>query len=808
VRAVWRVPVRPETLARAGLLLLVVALFRQPLLQGGVIYDRDVHLIWHPQVEGFVRAVAGGALPLWDPSPAFGQPLLGDPGAQVLYPPTWLNLVMRPWTYYTLFAAGHLALSALAFFALARRWRLSVAAAATGAAAWVLCGPLLSLVTLWHHYAGACLAPVVLLAGERAAATRRARDVALLGLAIALQMLAGSADMCALTLLTLAAWTAAAHVRWRQPREVLALLGGGAVAILLAAALAAGQWVASLELLARSSRRELPEAVRTYWSVHPSSLLETVAASVPSRLPLQAGWRQELYEGREPFLVSLYLGLPALGLVAAGLARAGERRRRLALAAVLVTAVLVALGRHAPAYAVLTHLLPPLRVLRYPVKAMVFAALAWSGLVGLGVDGWRSLAGRRRLAALVPLALATVLVAALSAAMLVEVPALRAAAARVLDPRELPALVPLGHALALHALLGAALAALAWRSRGAAAVLAVLDLALAHPLPTPVAPLALYAHRPEVLAALQPVARARVYSYEYGETARAQAWGGGTPYALERQPAGWSLSASTALAMQLSLAPQTAGRWGLRQGFDNDYRGLQPAPVAVFTRLVRVYEADTGTVLRLLQLASVTHVLALHPFAADRLPVTAVVPGLFRDPVRVEAVPGSLPRVRAVGGVRVAGESDVISALLDPSLDPARTVVLSEGRPADPPAGFEGRAVVVRETADRIQIEADLPTAGYVVVADSYDPGWKATVDGVGAAVLRANLAFRAVPVPAGRHRVELSYRPAGVLVGLAVSGVAAVACLVFLARRRPRAHATPPAGWRSNPSGTGEERT
>ena len=65
----------------AALVLLVVVLFRESILAGGVFFKRDIHLIWHPQVEGLVRAVFSGALPLWDPSPAFGQPLLADPSA-------------------------------------------------------------------------------------------------------------------------------------------------------------------------------------------------------------------------------------------------------------------------------------------------------------------------------------------------------------------------------------------------------------------------------------------------------------------------------------------------------------------------------------------------------------------------------------------------------------------------------------------------------------------------------------------------------------------------------------------------------
>jgi uncharacterized membrane protein YfhO len=71
------------------------------------------------------------------------------------------------------------------------------------------------------------------------------------------------------------------------------------------------------------------------------------------------------------------------------------------------------------------------------------------------------------------------------------------------------------------------------------------------------------------------------------------------------------------------------------------------------------------------------------------------------------------------------------------------------------------------------------------VVADTYDPGWKATVDGRDAPLLRANLAFRAVPVDAGRHTVEMRYRPAAVVIGLAISGLTAMVAGAALVARR-----------------------
>ena len=75
------------------------------------------------------------------------------------------------------------------------------------------------------------------------------------------------------------------------------------------------------------------------------------------------------------------------------------------------------------------------------------------------------------------------------------------------------------------------------------------------------------------------------------------------------------------------------------------------------------------------------------------------------------------------------------------------------------------------------------------MLADAWDHGWRAWVDGAPAPVLVANVAFRAVAVAAGRHVVEMRYRPRAALVGLALSGLsllalAVVAALVRLRRR------------------------
>src|SRR5206468_3453531 len=108
----------------------------------------------------------------------------------------------------------------------------------------------------------------------------------------------------------------------------------------------------------------------------------------PDRLPLSAEVRAAYSEGREAYLRSLYLGASGLGLVLAG--AAGRRRRLWLLFLFLaVTGALLALGRHTPAYAIATFLVPPLGAMRFPAKAMILTAFAWAAMAGIGLDAWR-----------------------------------------------------------------------------------------------------------------------------------------------------------------------------------------------------------------------------------------------------------------------------------------------------------------------------------------------------------------------------------------------------------------------------------
>lgn len=104
-----------------------------------------------------------------------------------------------------------------------------------------------------------------------------------------------------------------------------------------------------------------------------------------------------------------------------------------------------------------------------------------------------------------------------------------------------------------------------------------------------------------------------------------------------------------------------------------------------------------------------------------------------------------------------------------------------------------GSVRVVRSEATEIELQSSAPGGGVLVASELFYPGWTAEVDGQERRVLRADGILRAVEVPAGVHRVTMSYRPTHWTLALLLTGAGLVAlsgaCAAGLLRlRRSRA--------------------
>ncbi|MES1209406.1 MAG: YfhO family protein, partial [Pseudomonadota bacterium] len=165
----------------------------------------------------------------------------------------------------------------------------------------------------------------------------------------------------------------------------------------------------------------------------------------------------------------------------------------------------------------------------------------------------------------------------------------------------------------------------------------------------------------------------------------------------------------------------------------------------------------------------------------------------------------ALPRARVVHTTVVARTTDDAVARLASgtqgaahvSTTPLADSVILEGvADAPPPRELHGGratpATFIADDPDDVILQVDAPQEGYLVLADTHYPGWRATVDGHPRAIYPANVGFRAVHVETGRHQVAFHFRPASFRAGMACALLGLLACgaisiaAALRARRRP----------------------
>jgi hypothetical protein len=138
-----------------------------------------------------------------------------------------------------------------------------------------------------------------------------------------------------------------------------------------------------------------------------------------------------------------------------------------------------------------------------------------------------------------------------------------------------------------------------------------------------------------------------------------------------------------------------------------------------------------------------------------------------------------LPRAFLVGQVMPVVDRDAALATMQQgSIDPG-AVAIVEAPPAAAVAALRpgpGEAAIRRYTAGEVVIDVRTAEPAFLVLTDSYYPGWEATVDGRATAIYATDLAFRGIFVPGGAYQVVFAYRPASFSLGVQVALVGLVA--------------------------------
>ncbi len=716
-------------------LLIVLAAYAYPLFTRSSFLGRDLVPYNYPLEKAVHDSWARGRLPVWFPDASGGRPLLANPNSGPFYP-------VRPLLAFVPFAVAmriypvlHWALAGVGMILLLSTLGVSPAAALLGAVSYTFSGVLVSELYFLTILPGGALLPWAIWVAARPVGSgpRRILSAALV---YGIVFLAGDALTSGLAVGCGLLWFALEEepgAQWRGARDVV-------VAALLGALLALPQIVATALLVPETHRAvsgmKLMETF--HFSVSPWRLLEFV---VP--FPFGGVWAQDMTaiwaeSAFRFFFATLYSG--AFGVVAIGCL--AHRPRPRGARFVLVLAVGALLAAVAPRFApkaILDWTSPV--PLRYPEKFCVAVALALAMAVGLALDRFRragpprwtlvvaaALAAGSAAVALWPERLGRLAVAAVGAA-----PRFAAQAGRELPP-----------ALAEGGLLWVAtLIALEMFRRGRgwrAAGLAVLLL-------VPV-------------AANRKIARAERQERAFAPTAFARA-------ITERDPHGAYRTLD-----ESSYRPPSLVEMGARS---SDMTGADLAHRVWFLHTQALWgrgtvfnsDFDVGDLSRVESLRRFSRAVATQKNVGDFFGHFALRYGIRwrdQDPVAGyrefghdglqawDENPTASPEIRLLERwEEVPRALDAMSRL---AVEPPGEAVLETGRRAAGSAR-RGSVKIVQKTPERLRLLVSAPDPTWLFVLRGFWSYRTVLLDGRPVPTVPAQLAFTAVAIPAGTHRIE-----------------------------------------------------
>jgi hypothetical protein len=723
--------------------LLVLVAYADPLLTRRTFVGRDI-VPYNIPLESVVHdAWSRGRLPVWWEDVSGGRPLLPNPNAGVFYPLRPMLAALPLPTAMRIFPVFHWILGGLGMLLLARTIGSSLAAAWVSAVSFTFSGVIVSEVFYTNFHPGATLLPWSLWALVRPEA-RPGRRVLGIALVYAALLLAGDVFSLGLAVLSAGLWIAleiAAGERGRRAAE----LGLG----VLAGSLLALPQVLATALLAPETRRIVGGLTLAGALDFSTPLWRLFEFFVP--FPFGETWSMDTARDWGMRVARHYFSTLFVAPIAlAGLLR-GKRNPsagwKFARTLFAVTVVLAVAGRFVPdAWKSLPSPIP----LRYPEKFMVGATFALALAAGMAFDRWRQFRtggrGLLAVAALLALLAAGAALAPEAAGRLVVsvaggAPELVPLAAHTLPP-----------ALAIGGLLWAATAIAAdvagGRGRAAAAIALILVTAI------PLSANRLIAQTANEGTVYPPTAFARTIDRRDPEsrfrTLDETLYRPLSPLlarSMIADPAG-----SEVYRQNWYYFTQTIWKRGTVLNGDLDAGDL--SRVESLRRLAAVAAAQTDSEpffstlsLRFaIRFRDQTPIAGFRRFGGDA----------FRS---WDENPDALPDIRLATRWReVSGPVDALRTL--PGL-PADEIVVETGERRSGHAR-PGRLRIRERSPERLLVETETPDPAWLFVLRGDWSYRTVEIDGLPVKAHPAQLAFTAVPVPAGSHRVEWRERAPG----------------------------------------------
>jgi membrane protein YfhO len=706
----------------------------------------DVPTAFYPVLKHVRETVLQGHLPTWMAAAGSGMPLLAGFQSAVLSPLTW-PLYLSPFPQGLVGCAiARMLVGGLGMFVFLRTTSLGRQASLFGAMAFMLNS--FSIVWLEHPPSAAAAWLPWLLVGVDACLRRRdGPSIAVFGLVTTCTLVAGHPETAFELFLLAGGYALYRAIQLRAGFGAVAALAAGGALGLLGASL---QILPFLEYVRESRVLHLRSGSDGTLITNPPAAI--VAAFVPDFYgnPLRHRW---VLEGTNYGEQQVYAGVVTWLAAAMGVMSARYRSLYGFFASAAVVALLLMYG--SPLATMAARLIPPMAVMALSRFGLLVLG-AVSILAAIGVEEWLSVRKPRERMRLFAAALVGVLAMAAIVGYFIQTqyPLLQHQGQwRLTQAAVMQAALLAGAALLVFAVAPSAGPAVASSCAIALVMLELLRFATGlHPLQP----------RDQSFPMLPEIQRIQQDSGLFRVT-------------------GWVDT----------LLPNTATVYGL-----HDVRLYDGMTIARYADFLDLTLRPSGTTHQLVSIAA-PQLLDFLNLKYIVTPADVDLPAprfelILNGPVRVYTNRNVMPRANLVGRYVVAAGDAAKRLLRRGEVDLTQTVVLERQVDAsDEPAsdGQPGEARIERYDDDHVRIVTVCERPRLLVLADPSYPGWAALVDGKPVQIYRANIGFRAVSVPAGRHVVEFNYRPLSVRMGFAGSlvGLLGLAAMSLRGRTQRR---------------------
>jgi hypothetical protein len=758
-------PLPAMLLVAAGWLALT-----QPWWSGAWTVPWDAKAHFYPQLQFLARSIASGDWPFWTPNVFSGWGQIADPQSLIFVPAFAIlaffdvdpSFVAMDMTVFGVLLVGGLAL--VVWFR-DRRWHPAGAVVAALAFLW-------GASAYWRiQHTGQVvsygLLPLAVMLLDRALIRQSIAYGFLAG--IVAGIVAVGRDQIALLSLYVLIIQTVAFILGRPWRIVTALwpLVGGAVGGLLVVTVP----VALTWLLAEESNRPLIDFIGAgRGSLHPAALITAFIADLFGQgSPKVDFWGPPTpaFGGAEYLaqnMVALYAGIiPALALVTVGICRGALLRREIAaFTFVGAFVILYALGWYTPAFRAFYDYLPGVKLYRRPADATFLIGFALAVLGGYCVH---RLMGRDGEDDDEPSPAGRLIQAAALVAIFIVLPYAFARHANRMSEALLP--WGIGAACALAGLIVLWLTRHAARASGFLAAL-IVALAMVGDLYLNNSPNESTAYPPITYRALLRNGDDPTIAFLKANTIDKR-----TPQRRDRiELVGLGFHWPNAplvhgLESTNGYNPLRFKRYQAATGV-RDHAALPDQ--RVFSALMPGYDSRLAELLGLRYIALGVPLAEVDKVSDPaRLPLVAEIPADAAKGIAKSYIyenPRALPRVRFVPEARQADFAKLTETGQWPDgYDPARmtlieTAGIARGDVSLDPASYAQAVAITTYRNTEVALVVEAPTDGYVVLHDMWHPWWRASLDGQPTALLNADVLFRAVAVPKGRHVVRFTYPP------------------------------------------------